>query len=89
MPTNPEDRIKNKAVSTAGSPKERMTFLLPVDLIEELKNAVYWTPSGITLSDVATVALRESVKYLQRKYNRGKPFRKREAELKGGRPIKL
>ena len=74
--------------STSASGKTRMTLLLPASSIEELKNAVYWTPAGVTISDVATIALDRAVKVLQKKYNHGKPFKKRASELKGGRPIK-
>jgi hypothetical protein len=65
--------------------KERMTFHLPVDVMDRAKNAVYWTP-GLTLADLAGEALREAVDKLEKK--NGKPFPHRESELKGGRPMK-
>lgn len=65
--------------------KERMTFHLPLEVIERVKNAVYWTP-GLTLADLAAEALREAVDRMERK--RGEPFPPRKAELKGGRPMK-
>jgi hypothetical protein len=70
-----------------GSPpkKKHMTFLLTVDTTERVKNAVYWTP-GLTLADLADQALREAVDRLEKE--RGKPFEKRAAELKGGFPIR-
>lgn len=65
--------------------KERMTFHLPVDVMERAKNAVYWTP-GLTLADLAAQALTDAVDRLEKK--RGESFPPRKAELKGGRPMK-
>ncbi|MCX6615994.1 MAG: hypothetical protein NTZ98_07830 [Acidobacteria bacterium] len=65
--------------------KERMTFHLPVEVMERAKNAVFWTP-GLTLADLAAQALTEAVDKLERK--RGELFPPRKAELKGGRPMK-
>ena len=65
--------------------KERMTFHLPVEVIERAKNAVYWTP-GLTLADMAAQALTDAVDRLEKK--KGEPFPRRKAELKGGRPMK-
>ena len=65
--------------------KARMTFHLPVDVIERAKNAVYWTP-GLTLADLAARALTRVLDEIERK--RGKAFPQRREELRGGRPIK-
>lgn len=65
--------------------KERLTVHLPVELIERVKNAVYWTP-GLTLAGLAEEALTTAVERLERE--RGEPFPPRKSELKGGRPIK-
>ena len=65
--------------------KERMTFHLPVEVMERAKNAVYWTP-GPTLADLATQALTDAVDRRERK--KGEPFPSRKADLKGGRPMK-
>ena len=65
--------------------KARMTFHLPVDVIEHAKNAVYWTP-GLTLADLAARALTRVLDEIERK--RGKVFPQRREELRGGRPIK-
>jgi hypothetical protein len=66
-------------------PKERMTFHLPVEVMERAKNAVYWTP-GLTLADLAAQALTDAVDRLENK--KGEPFAPRKSELKGGRPMK-
>lgn len=64
--------------------KERLTVHLPIDLINRIKNAVYWTP-GLTLAGLAEIALRDVVDQLEEE--RGEPFPQREGELKGGRPL--
>ncbi len=65
--------------------KERLTIHLPLDLIERVKNAVYWTP-GLTLASLGEKALAKVVDQMEKK--QGKPFALRRAELKGGRPLK-
>ncbi len=67
--------------------KERLTVHVPVDLIDRVKNAVYWTP-GVTLAGLSEEGLTKAVQRLEKKHNQGKPFAKRKAELKGGRPLK-
>ena len=65
--------------------KERLTVHLSVELIDRLKNAVYWTP-GLTLAGLAEGALLEAVDRLEGE--RGGAFAPRSAPLKGGRPVK-
>ena len=65
--------------------KERLTVHVPVDLIDRVKNAVYWTP-GMTLARLAEEALEAKMDELEAK--RGEPYPPREQELKGGRPLK-
>ena len=65
--------------------KERLTVHLPVGLIDRVKNVVYWTP-GLTLAGLAKDALAQTVDRLEKK--RGEAYPAREAELKGGRPLK-
>ena len=65
--------------------KERLTVHVPIDLIDRVKNAVYWTP-GLTLAGLAEDALRRTVDALEAE--RGEAYPKRAAELKGGRPMK-
>ena len=65
--------------------KERLTIHLPVDLIDRIKNAVYWTP-GLTLAELGEKAFTEILKKMEKE--RGEPFPPRKSELKGGRPLK-
>jgi hypothetical protein len=65
--------------------KERLTIHLPVELIDRVKNAVYWTP-GLTLAGLGEEALRIMVERLEA--DRGDAFPPRQEELRGGRPLK-
>src|SRR5215470_6414310 len=65
--------------------KERVTFQLPIDLIERARNAVYWTP-GATIAGLMEHALAAHLAEIEQ--HRGAPFPLRESALKTGRPIK-
>jgi hypothetical protein len=65
--------------------KERLTVHVPVELIDRVKNIVYWTP-GLTLARLAEEALTKEVE--EREKERGEPFPQRAEELRGGRPLK-
>ena len=90
---NPLDAVIPQNPQTSGPPvstshkiaKERLTVHLPVDLIDRVKNAVYWTP-GLTLAGLAEAGFREAVDEMEGQ--RGEAFPARNGELKGGRPIK-
>lgn len=62
---------------------KRLTVYLPIDLIESLRNAVYWTPD-LTLAGLIKEALTESLE--RREKAHGGPFPRRLLPLKGGRP---
>lgn len=87
---NPLDAVVPEAPPEAAEPfpkvsKERLTIHLPVDLIDRVKNAVFWTP-GLTLAALGEEALRAMVDQLEDE--RGGPFPPRREELRGGRPLK-
>jgi len=65
--------------------KQRITVQISEDVIERIKNAVYWTP-GLTLASLAEEAFSKAVDVLEE--GRDAPFSKRKEELKTGRPIK-
>jgi len=79
----------NKKAKEKGEPtkkaKQRLTVNVAPDLIERIKNAVYWTP-GLTLAGLTEDALSKAVDVLERE--RGEPFFPREQELKAGRPVR-
>ena len=66
--------------------KERVTFQLPVDLIEQARDAVYFTP-GLTMAQLMGDALVAQLARTVKK--RGKPFPSRGGKtLRTGRPVK-
>lgn len=65
--------------------KQRITIHLPIDLIERVKNVVYWEP-GLTLTGFAQEAFEHAVAQLEEKRGSSYPDRK-ERLLKGGRPL--
>ena len=68
--------------------KRPLSIHLPGDLVERIKNAVYWTP-GLTVGALAEEALRKAVSKIETERNHGKPFEARsEAGLRRGRPLK-
>ena len=65
--------------------KQRITVQISEEVIDRIKNAVYWTP-GLTLASLAENALSKAVDDLERQ--RDDVFPRRQEELKTGRPIK-
>lgn len=68
----------------AKSSKQRITVQISAEVIERVKNAVYWTP-GLTLASLAEQAFSKAVNALENE--RKVPFPQRKEELKTGRPI--
>lgn len=75
--------ISSTRESTCTAKKQRITVQISTNVIERIKNAVYWTP-GLTLAALAEQALMRAVDRLEKE----KPFPQRKQELKTGRPIK-
>src|SRR5690242_17719802 len=65
--------------------KERVTFKLPLDLIERIRDVVYWTP-GATMARLLEDALATHLEKLERE--RGSTFPRRSGAIRTGRPIK-
>jgi len=72
------------------SPKVRATLYLPLDVLEEARNATVHLagyPAHLTLTKLAENALRKELQRLKDLYHDGKDFPPRSEDLKGGRPI--
>lgn len=75
--------VKKETLDT--SPKQRVTIHLSTDLINRVKDAVYWEP-GLTLTAFAEEALQRALEKLEKK--RGEKYPERtDHNLKGGRPL--
>lgn len=72
--------------SVSKSSKERITLHISTDLLEKMKNAVYYEP-GLTLAGFAEEALAVALEKLEKK--RGEPYPERKiVKLRPGRPLK-
>jgi predicted DNA binding CopG/RHH family protein len=80
-----EEEEQAPKIRQKSSRKQRITVQISEDVIERIKNAVYWTP-GLTLASLAEEAFTKVVDVLEEE--REAPFPKRKEELKTGRPIK-
>lgn len=65
--------------------KQRITVQLSSDLLNRLKNAVYWTP-GLTITSFMEDSLEKNLTLFEKR-NDGE-FEQRPEELKAGRPLK-
>ncbi len=75
----------NVSDDSAQQKKQRITLHISGDVIDRLKNAVYWEP-GLTLAGFAEEALEIALNDMEAE--RGKPFpQRRQHRLRGGRPI--
>jgi hypothetical protein len=81
-----QQQISPEQLESLPVKKQRVTIHVPIELIEKVKNAVYWEP-GLTLAGFAEQALAQALDNLEQE--RGAPFPdRRDKRLKGGRPIK-
>lgn len=64
--------------------KEKLTVHLTHDLIERVKNAAYWNPR-LTIASIAEIGVQYAIELVEKE--NGGPYKPRESELKGGRPI--
>ena len=80
---------RRAAASPRRAPRVRATFHLPLDLVEEARNATValsGPPTRLTLARLVETALRREVERLRHTHHAGEPFPPREADLVGGRP---
>lgn len=65
--------------------KQRITLHISSDLVDRIKNAVYWEP-GLTVAGFAEEAFKQAIVLLEGE--RGSPFpQRKQHRLKGGRPV--
>lgn len=65
--------------------KQRITLHISSDLIDRVKNAVYWEP-GLTVAGFAEDAFMQAIASLEAE--RGSPFpQRKQHRLRGGRPV--
>lgn len=65
--------------------KQRITLHISTELVDRIKNAVYWEP-GLTVAGFAEEAFTEAIDALEKE--RGEPFPQRKHHrLRGGRPV--
>lgn len=72
-----------RATRRARPVKQRLTITLPAQLLDRLRNAVYWTPT-LTLAGFIESSVTIRLDDLEKQ--NGEPFPTRIEELKGGRP---
>ena len=76
----------DKKDEIAAALKQRVTIHMSVELIDRVKNAVYWEP-GLTLTEFAERAFDRELKKWEKEWGESYPQR-RDYRLKGGRPLK-
>ena len=72
------------------SAKVRVTFQISAELLDQLRDAVValsGPPTRLTLAGLAEQALEQQLQQLRKRYNNGKQFPHRSAELRPGRLI--
>lgn len=79
------DKKEEPKKAQAPKKKERITIHLPVDLIDRVKNAVFWE-AGLTLTGFAEYAFERALKEQEDLRGSAYPERK-ERVLKSGRPV--
>jgi len=93
----PDTSPSSPASGTSGRPvpggltKVRATFHLPAELLDEARDVVValsGPPARLTLAELAETALRREIARLKATYNGGTDFPPRDADLRGGRPIR-
>lgn len=78
------EQLKKGEPTMAGTETgQRLTVVIQADLLDRLRNAVYWS-AGLTLTALVEDALAETIDRMERK--NGKPFPHRMEPMKRGRP---
>ncbi len=61
--------------------RNQLSFIVPEEVAERLRNAVWHIGKGATVKGVCAEAILKKVEELERKHNNGVPFSQRETEL--------
>ena len=64
--------------------KKNVTFSLDAELVERMRNACFWIGQGYTPSRIAEESVAKAVAELEKKHNKGKPFKPRSGDLPSG-----
>lgn len=83
IPLRRESDVQSSSSKNAGSRMVRLTVNLPSHLVEQMRDAVYWTP-GLTLAWMIARAVRVSLTELETVHQG--PFPRRLRPLRAGRP---
>jgi hypothetical protein len=76
----PVEPVKSKPAKK----RQKITLTMDSDLVERLKNTVYWSP-GLSLCSLLEEGAEIMVNQLEKE--NGKPFPERNGELKKGRKL--
>jgi hypothetical protein len=85
-PLRREGDMANSSLTNAGPRMVRLTVNLPSHLVEQMRDAVYWTP-GLTLAWMIARAVRTSLTELETVHQG--PFPRRLKPLRAGRPRRV
>jgi hypothetical protein len=83
IPAGAQTRQPTSPDPGATAKKERLMVYVRPDLVERLKDAVFWSP-GLTMSALVEDAIEKTLEALEA--DRGEPFPPRTGTLKIGRP---
>ena len=78
--------VKKQGEQPERALKQRVTIHISVELIDRVKNAVFWEP-GLTLTEFAERAFDRELKKWEKEWGEEYP-RRNDYRLKGGRPLK-
>ena len=86
IPLRREGDVTSPNIQNAGPRMVRLTVNLPSQLVEQMRDAVYWTP-GLTLAWMIARAVRTSLTELETVHQG--PFPRRLKPLRAGRPRRV
>ena len=79
------DRRADRRPPRGAAQRQRLTVQLPSEVLDQMRDAVYWTP-GLTMTGLVEQCMRQMIERLEG--DRGSKFPKRKEQLRAGRPPK-